>query len=149
MDPLSMARANVSMLVEYLRLPPESRNTREGSSFAGEALQIVKDSVQSLSGERGVALMKDFEEQPDSYADVLAKQLLKITRRDKTVAKQLDDLLTQFHKERAMESKARTIDIRQSATDDGYVMGGSSVAVGGDYQRGIKIGDEYVEKDSD
>lgn len=148
MDPLSMARANVTMLVEYLRMPPESRNDKEGSNYAREALQIIKDSLQSLSGDKGVALMRDFEEQPDSYDDMLVKHLLKITRKDKTVAKQLNDLLTQFHRERAMGRKAGTIDIRQSATYDGYVMGGSSIAVGGDVKGGISIGGEYVEKDN-
>jgi hypothetical protein len=146
MDPLSMARANVTMLVEYLRTPPESRNASQGSDYAREALQIVKDSLQSLSGDEGVALMKDFEEQPDSYDDVLVKYLLRITRKDKAVARQLNHLLTQFHRERALEHKAGTLDIKQSATYDGFMVGGSSVAVGGDVRGGIRIGGKYVKK---
>ncbi|MGD9100140.1 MAG: hypothetical protein PVF45_06635 [Anaerolineae bacterium] len=149
MDPLSMARANVTMLVEYLRTPPESRSASQGSDYAREALQIVKDSLQSFSGDEGVALMKDFEAQPDSFDEMLVKHLLRITRKDKAVAKQLNHLLTQFHRERALERKAGTMDISQSVTYDGFVMGGSSVAVGGDVKGGITIDGKYVEQESD
>jgi hypothetical protein len=150
MDPLSMARANVTMLVEYLRVPPDSRDARQGSDYARDALQIVNNSLQSLSGDDGAALMQDFQEQPDRYADILIKNLLTITRRDKVVAEQLNDLMTKFHRERALERKAATMDIRQSATYDGYVTtSGSSVAVSADVQGGLSIDGRYVEKEGD
>jgi hypothetical protein len=150
MDPLSMTRANVTMLVEYLRVPPESRDAGQGSGYARDALQIVNNSLQSLSGDEGAALMQDFQKQPDRYADMLIKKLLKITRRDKAVAAQLNDLMNKFHRERARERKAATMDIRQSATFDGYVTtSGSSVAVSADVKGGIVIDGEYVKKQGD
>jgi hypothetical protein len=150
MDPLSMAKANVTMLVEYLRVPPESRDARQGSDYARDALQIVNNSLQSLSGDEGATLMQDFQEQPDRYADILAKKLLRITRRDKAVAAQLNDLMNKFHRERAMERKAATMDIRQSETYDGYVAtSGSRVVLNADVKGGITIGGEYVEKEGD
>jgi hypothetical protein len=135
-DRFSMVKAIVTMVADYVRMPTEEQQAkRDGTQ--GRALQIVKGRLRS-AGSRATTLIEAFEEDPDTYDDAIAKYLLQQISQDTTLAVELGDLLSQFHRERASGQQFTVWGEQTAPSSSGLAIRKGSVVMGGDV-KGVDI----------
>jgi len=140
MDPFSEMRAVVSMLADYVQTLGKNPEAKKDCVRA-KALQIVREALQP----KYTRLMESFEEDPETYGEVVTKHLLVQTSQEKTIADQLGDLLYQFHREESASQKIEFVDQGVSTTAGGSVIGGEVSVVKGDASSIGEIGGEFLD----
>ena len=135
MDPLTEVTAVVRMLVDYMNVPPEDRETMSGAEYAAKAWQVVKDVLRKADPQ-AAKVVKGFEKDPDIFGEALAKYLRLQVQREGDTAAQLAELLSGFQRQ---SSRQRIFIAQQSATisGSGAIAAGGDIHVGGDVKGSV------------